>query len=151
MQTFITQNVDSLSTRALNEVLQNRNSGATIPPAPLYEMHGRLADTICTSCKRKETNLADKSLCSALETTGAPPAYGESEDAVADIPLAELPQCGHCGGLLRPGVVWFGETPLHLDEIDEAVGSADMCLVVGTSSTVGPPCQVIPPRLTWTL
>ena len=100
-------------------------------------MHGRLADTICTLCSHKETNLSEKPLCPALEAAAAPQAHGGDEDTVADIPLADLPRCAHCGGLLRPGVVWFGEMPLHLDEIEEAVAKADMCLVVGTSSTVG--------------
>ena len=35
-----------------------------------------------------------------------------------------------------PGVVWFGETPHQLDEIDEVVEKADLAIVVGTSSTV---------------
>ena len=35
-----------------------------------------------------------------------------------------------------PGVVWFGEVPYHLQEIDEIVQKADLAIVVGTSSTV---------------
>ena len=34
--------------------------------------------------------------------------------------------------------MWFGEMPVHLDEIDDLVDKADLCLVVGTSSTVYP-------------
>ena len=109
--------------------------------APFYEMHGRILDTICTACRRRETNANEAPLCPALAATGAPPTDSNSPsgidtDEVADIPLEELPRCRDCGGLLRPGVVWFGEMPLHLDAIDEVVGEADMCLVVGTSSTV---------------
>ena len=37
---------------------------------------------------------------------------------------------------LLPGVVWFGETPHQLEEIDEVVEKADLAIVVGTSSTV---------------
>ena len=56
------------------------------------------------------------------------------------IPLPELPpRCPQCGGLARPGVVWFGEA------IDPAVLAAslaaldcDVCLVVGTSAVVYP-------------
>ena len=54
-----------------------------------------------------------------------------------DIPLKELPRCPACHALARPGVVWFGETPYQLSEINCLVFKADMCLVVGTSSTVG--------------
>jgi len=35
-----------------------------------------------------------------------------------------------------PGVVWFGEMPYHLEEIDKIVQKADLAIVVGTSSTV---------------
>ncbi|MDO5065737.1 MAG: NAD-dependent deacylase [Propionibacteriaceae bacterium] len=48
--------------------------------------------------------------------------------------------CHHCGGDLRPGIVFFGEM---LDESDvdkavEAARQADLTLVVGTSSVVYP-------------
>lgn len=44
------------------------------------------------------------------------------------------------GGLLRPGVVWFGESlPLAaLREADHAIGHADVFLSVGTSAVVYP-------------
>ncbi len=50
-----------------------------------------------------------------------------------------LPLCD-CGALLRPDVVWFGETldPRHLDAAVESVSGAHMVLVVGTSSVVYP-------------
>lgn len=35
-----------------------------------------------------------------------------------------------------PGVVWFGEIPHHLQEIDKIVQKADLAIIVGTSSTV---------------
>jgi NAD-dependent deacetylase sirtuin 5 len=35
-------------------------------------------------------------------------------------------------------VVWFEEIPHHLDEINKAVETADLCLVIGTSLTVYP-------------
>jgi NAD-dependent deacetylase len=51
-----------------------------------------------------------------------------------------LPTCAHCGGKIRPDVVWFGEM---LDEniIDEAftwTEEAQMFLVIGTSALVHP-------------
>ena len=56
------------------------------------------------------------------------------------VPLPELPpRCG-CGGMLRPGVVWFGEA-LPEDEFAaavEAVESAEVVLVIGTSGLVYP-------------
>ena len=50
------------------------------------------------------------------------------------------PKCPQCGGLLRPDVVWFGES-LPEGVLDQAVGAAvgaDVFLSVGTSSVVQP-------------
>ncbi len=55
-------------------------------------------------------------------------------------PLPELPPaCPSCGGLARPGVVWFGEgiDPGVLARCNEAL-ACDLFLVVGTSSVVYP-------------
>lgn len=48
--------------------------------------------------------------------------------------------CQTCGqaGTLRPDVVWFGETPLHLDRIAEALDAADLFVAIGTSGSVYP-------------
>jgi NAD-dependent deacetylase len=50
-----------------------------------------------------------------------------------------LPRC-HCGALLRPDVVWFGESldPVSVDAAVSAVEAAQVVLVVGTSSVVYP-------------
>lgn len=52
----------------------------------------------------------------------------------------ELPHCPLCGGLLRPGVVWFGEAipAAALDIADAASADCDVFLSVGTSSLVWP-------------
>lgn len=47
------------------------------------------------------------------------------------------PSCGRDGGL-RPHVVWFGETPLFMDEIFDALGRADLFVAIGTSGAVYP-------------
>ncbi len=46
--------------------------------------------------------------------------------------------CQRCGGLLRPGVVWFGEPVTRLGEAARAVENCDVYLVIGTSSMVQP-------------
>ncbi len=50
------------------------------------------------------------------------------------------PRCPRCAGLLRPGVVWFGEAipPAALEAAFAAANSADLFLSVGTSSLVYP-------------
>ena len=60
-------------------------------------------------------------------------------DERARLPRPLPPLCD-CGAPLRPGVVWFGEAldPRILSRAEEAVGSADVVLVVGTSSLVYP-------------
>jgi NAD-dependent deacetylase len=59
--------------------------------------------------------------------------------------LSDAPEC-HCGGALRPDIVWFGES------LPEAVWEAaltaaylcDVLLVVGTSAVVHPAASLIP-------
>jgi NAD-dependent deacetylase len=61
-------------------------------------------------------------------------------------PLPELPPCCECGGMLRPGVVWFGE-PLPRaawDRAQQATCEAEVLLVVGTSATVYPAAGLVP-------
>jgi NAD-dependent deacetylase len=56
-------------------------------------------------------------------------------------PTTELPpRCPRCGGLLRPDVVWFGETlpPQALSAAFEAAESCDLFLAVGASALVQP-------------
>jgi NAD-dependent deacetylase len=58
-----------------------------------------------------------------------------------DTPLQPLlPLCPACGGIARPGVVWFGENidPAVLTRSSDAAGGADVFLSVGTSSLVYP-------------
>jgi NAD-dependent deacetylase len=60
--------------------------------------------------------------------------------------LPDLPPHCLCGGLARPGVVWFGE-PLPrtvLTEAVQAVKSLEILLVIGTSAIVYPAADLIP-------
>ena len=59
---------------------------------------------------------------------------------VREEPYAETPPRCECGALLRPDVVWFGESLLD-EAIARAVGaikSCDLLLVIGTSGVVYP-------------
>lgn len=47
------------------------------------------------------------------------------------------PSCAKAGGL-RPHVVWFGEMPLFMDEIQTALLQADVFAAIGTSGNVYP-------------
>ncbi len=78
----------------------------------LLHMHGELLKARCTSCEREHP-------------------------WPRDITLAD--SCPVCGaGPLRPHVVWFGEVPLHMDEIVRTLQTCDIFVSIGTSGTVWP-------------
>ncbi|MEX1138406.1 MAG: NAD-dependent deacylase [Bacteroidota bacterium] len=59
-------------------------------------------------------------------------------------PLIGVPRCEHCGGMLRPDVVWFGEL-LPQGAFQKAVEAAQRCdlfLLVGTSGIVYPAASI---------
>lgn len=61
------------------------------------------------------------------------------------VPLPKLPPHCRCGGLARPGVVWFGE-PLPDGmwlEAEHAASDAEVLLVVGTSAVVYPAASLV--------
>jgi NAD-dependent deacetylase len=60
--------------------------------------------------------------------------------------LDDLPPYCECGGMLRPGVVWFGEAlpERALELADAAVRAADVLIVAGTSALVYPAAGLIP-------
>jgi NAD-dependent deacetylase len=61
-------------------------------------------------------------------------------------PLPKIPPHCACGGLARPGVVWFGE-PLPdgmMKEAEHAAGAAEVFLVIGTSAVVYPAAGLVP-------
>lgn len=115
--TLITQNVDDLHERACEQ------GGAAVPPTRLIRLHGSLFEVRCTGC-------------------GWSGGYRGPISAESEV---TLPQCDRCGGLLRPGVVWFGEE-LPEDALNRAIavaGSSEACLVVGTSGAVYPAAGVV--------
>lgn len=79
----------------------------------VIHMHGELRKSRCHDCGHIAAYDGDLSL---------------------DLGCAE---CGRIGGL-RPHVVWFGETPLEMDAIYEALLSADLFVAIGTSGAVYP-------------
>ncbi len=60
--------------------------------------------------------------------------------------LNNLPPRCPCGGMLRPGVVWFGETLPEgaMEQAMAAVQTADLLIVAGTSAQVYPAAGLIP-------
>jgi NAD-dependent deacetylase len=62
------------------------------------------------------------------------------------VPLAELPPHCECGGLARPNIVWFGEQlPTGVwSQAWQAVQSAQLLFVIGTSGVVYPAADLVP-------
>lgn len=138
----ITQNVDGLSVRA----------GA--PKDKLYEIQGLLFDLKCTNflCNYQDHSNFQHPLCDGLKDCeqeyeprkhklDQSPETSPQFNPVKQLNEDELPKCPICNELLRPGVVWFGESLSIqlLDKIDSFIErGCDLILVVGTSGTVYP-------------
>jgi NAD-dependent deacetylase len=62
------------------------------------------------------------------------------------VPLPKIPPHCACGGMARPGVVWFGEPMPEgmMKEAEHAAASAQVFLVIGTSAVVYPAAGLIP-------
>ena len=61
------------------------------------------------------------------------------------VPFLEIPpRCPHCGGMIRPGVVWFGEG-IDRDVLEQSSRAldCDVFLTIGTSSVVYPAAQLV--------
>jgi NAD-dependent deacetylase len=99
------------------DVLHERASSSAV-----LHLHGSLHSPRCFSCGRTHTFAA-----------GLP---DEPEGGRRLKP----PSCSHCGGPVRPGVVWFGES-LPEQQLNCAFSSAQQCdvlLVIGTSGLIQP-------------
>ena len=83
----------------------------------ITELHGNIMRSFCMDCSE---DVDEDAL----------------EDAMAD---DKLPHC-KCGGMLRPGVVWFGEMlpEAAIEHAFHAAGNCDFFLCVGSSNVVYP-------------
>ncbi|ARN81745.1 NAD-dependent deacylase [Methylocystis bryophila] len=61
-------------------------------------------------------------------------------DDLGEASACAVSACAACKaeGALRPHVVWFGEVPLHMEEIYAALVHADRFVAIGTSGSVYP-------------
>ncbi len=66
--------------------------------------------------------------------------HNEGREVEVDDAVDTPPACPHCGGLVRPGVVWFGEAidPQAIERATQAAQACDVFLSVGTSAEVHP-------------
>jgi NAD-dependent deacetylase len=72
-----------------------------------------------------------------------------------DADILEDSCCPFCqrGGRLRPHIVWFGEMPLELDRIGDALERCDLFAAIGTSGHVYPAAGFVSmvPSTAWTV
>lgn len=79
----------------------------------VIHMHGELFKVRCVACETTTSWREDLGL----------------ED--------QCPSCAQTASL-RPHVVWFGETPMRMDDIYRALHQADLFVAIGTSGSVYP-------------
>ncbi|KUO09743.1 NAD-dependent protein deacetylase [Streptomyces sp. DSM 15324] len=125
----ITQNVDGLHQGAGSE--------------DVVELHGSLARVVCLSCGALSTR---RELALRLEEANAgfaPVAAGINPDGDADLTDEQVGDfrvvpCAACGGVLKPDVVFFGETvpPARVGHCRALVRESTSLLVLGSSLTV---------------
>ncbi|WP_232719056.1 NAD-dependent protein deacetylase [Gordonia metallireducens] len=132
VSTVITQNVDMLHTKAGTR--------------GVLELHGCYGRVRCLTC---DWRISRHRLAGLLESVnagfaervagrGAIEVAPDADATLSDTSDFQMIDCPHCGGILKPDIVYFGETvpkPL-VEHAFSAVDEADALLVVGSSLTV---------------
>ena len=126
---MVTQNVDGL----------HQAAGAS----RVIDLHGRIDQVVCLGCRRSSPRAALQSELVELnpdwvgrEATTAPD--GDADPGESDYSGFRVPNCGECGGVLKPDVVFFGEN-VPKDRVERAMAAlqaARALLVVGSSLMV---------------
>jgi NAD-dependent SIR2 family protein deacetylase len=128
----ITQNVDLLHTRA-----GSRN---------VINLHGTYAQVICLSCGDTMTRAALGDKLDALnpgfveraEATGGLAVAPDADAVVTETDTFRYLDCPSCGGMLKPDIVYFGESvpKAVVEQAFSLIDDADALLVAGSSLTV---------------
>jgi NAD-dependent SIR2 family protein deacetylase len=129
LQRTVTQNVDGLHQRAGSRMLT--------------ELHGSLASVDCLDCgasiaraAMQQALLQRNPQLAGVSGTLAPD--GDARVQELDESRIVIPACPACGGILKPAVVFFGESvpAPRLQQCREALAACDALLVVGSSLMV---------------
>ena len=129
IELLVTQNVDRLHQAAGSEAV--------------VDLHGRLDFVRCMDCERREPREDFQHELERLNPAWAPLTAREAPDGDADLEGLDferfaVPGCTACGGLVKPDVVFFGES-VPLERVERAMTAlieADAMLVVGSSLMV---------------
>lgn len=93
----------------------------------VFELHGSPMKHYCLSCGKEF----------------------DFDTVLSMIQEKEVPYCPHCGGIIKPKIVFFGESlpEYDLDNAEYHAQHADFLLVLGTSLTVYPAAAI--PEITY--
>ncbi|QOY63739.1 NAD-dependent protein deacetylase [Lysobacter sp. H21R4] len=129
LSSLVTQNVDGLHARAGHRTV--------------VDLHGRLGVVACLQCDRRmDRALVQQDLKARYphwsRHTAATAPDGDADLEGVDLSGFEPSACPHCGGMLKPDVVFFGENVprQRLARAVEALEQSDAVLVVGSSLMV---------------
>lgn len=126
---LVTQNVDGLHQAAGSQAV--------------VDLHGRIDTVCCLDCGARSPRRAlQQELMArnpdwlALDARSLPD--GDADLEGLDFGAFKVPDCPHCGGLLKPDVVFFGESVPRerVATVREALALADAVLVAGSSLMV---------------
>jgi NAD-dependent SIR2 family protein deacetylase len=128
----ITQNVDLLHTKA-----GSRN---------VINLHGTYAHVVCLTCGwsmsratlAEELDALNPGFTEKVEAVGGLAVAPDADAVVTDTASFRYVDCRACGGMLKPDIVYFGES-VPKDTVRQSfslVDNADALLVAGSSLTV---------------
>ena len=129
IELVLTQNVDRLHQAAGN--------------ARVIDLHGRIDLVRCMDCELRSPREELQDELGRLNPGWLDFDAAEAPDGDADLDGADfssfaLPSCRRCGGVLKPDVVFFGES-VPRDRVDAAargLDEADAMLIIGSSLMV---------------
>ncbi|MBN1369351.1 MAG: NAD-dependent deacylase [Dehalococcoidaceae bacterium] len=102
----------------ITQNIDNLHQRAGVPDDLILELHGSMKNFTCLNCLAKYP----------------------LDNVEALMRSAEVPECPHCHGILKPDVVFFGES-LPRDALERAAShsrSSDLFIVIGSTLAVYP-------------
>ncbi len=105
------ENNESFTTLIITQNIDNLHEQAGTKN--IIHMHGELLKCFCTHSEQRF-------------------------DITTDLHSEMLCDCCQKPGRLRPDIVWFGEVPYQMDEIQTAISRCDLFISIGTSGNVYP-------------
>lgn len=129
--------------RADDENPPGLSQRANHPAENIQLVHGSLFDVKCTNegCSYVERDDMKDPICPALQLPDDVD-ISDPKIPLKEIAVKDLPHCPQCSSLLRPDIVWFGESLARssIDRIHDWMdkGPIDLMLVVGTTAVVYP-------------